>query len=205
MRTTTIARDPLGDFKKWIDARTATDPEIAAGERTVRGSRYGLSTLCQWMNTSEAQILRDFHELEPMDLPFIRMFSYMDPTLRDRVIAGEDPRPTKVMFCSREDGEIAHFYPSQIAVRFCFGPRDVYQILKIELVADPEGAFWCWHCFERNNYGMVYPDPRLLGMCFPYGLDSAEAVGHGVRVQVRVDVLDENPAPEERRSGRDSG
>ena len=107
--------------------------------------------------------------------------------------------PKGVMYCLRwADGRLRHFHPSQLAVRFCTGPQDVYTILQVKIVPDDQGEFWCWHDWRDNRYCMVFHDLLLLKVCFPYGLDSAEKACHGVRVRARVEIVDENPPPETR-------
>ncbi len=103
--------------------------------------------------------------------------------------------PNNRTFAQRKpDGSYAHFYRSRFSLTsLCGVPED--EVVEVLLIPDPEGGYWCWHDFERNEYCMCWHDFRLLEICFTYGIEPEEKRGKGIRVQVRIEeVRDERPA-----------
>lgn len=62
-------------------------------------------------------------------------------------------------------------------------------LLRVRLVEEVEGPYWCWEDATTKKWRMVYPAKLLLQVCFPYGLEIAEKTGQGRCIRVRVEEL----------------
>lgn len=83
-------------------------------------------------------------------------------------------------------GGFKNFQLSALGVRMCgISAEDV---VRVQLIPDDAGAYWCWHDYERDEYSMVWPSFVQLDMCFPYGIGAAEKQGRGTRVRVRAEL-----------------
>lgn len=102
-----------------------------------------------------------------------------------------------VMFCKRCDGKhesrFTAFYPSAFCVRL----HGAGAVLKVRVTEEPMTAdrdrHWGWWDLDGEGeprFVHVYPHQMLLDMCFPYGPEVEEQRGKGIRLPVRIEILD---------------
>ena len=85
-----------------------------------------------------------------------------------------------------------YFYLNTVCVEMC-GPGD---IIKVQVTEEPmtqnQDTYWGWWQFEDDAFVFVHPHQTLLNMCFPYGPEAEEKKGVGIRLPVKVEVLERN-------------
>lgn len=93
-----------------------------------------------------------------------------------------------------------HFYDFY-SNAFCVWLHEPDEVFRVRVTEDPERdrakpeGYWGWWSLERgdaNTFAYVYPHQTLLNMVFPYGPKVEEERGHGIRVPVKVEVLERN-------------
>ena len=104
------------------------------------------------------------------------------------------PRTT-VMFCRRAGGKHADrftaFYPHPNLVRM-HGPGPVLQVQVMEEpMTKDRDRHWGWWDLDvaEPRFAFVYPHQMLLDMCFPYGPEAEEKRGKGLRLPVKIEIL----------------
>lgn len=84
------------------------------------------------------------------------------------------------------DGSFVHIYGSKVQVKMCDTPLP---IVKIEMIPSNEGRYWGWLQAD-GEVSMIWPSFVRLAMCFAGGIDSSEALGRGVRIQLDARQVD---------------
>jgi hypothetical protein len=84
------------------------------------------------------------------------------------------------------DGSFAHIFGSKVQAKMCDTPLP---IVKIEMTPSDEGGYWGW-LQANGEVSMIWPSFVRLAMCFSGGIDSSEALGLGVRIQLDARQVD---------------
>jgi hypothetical protein len=106
----------------------------------------------------------------------------------------EQPKST-ILFCTDEHiGPVKepyydHFYPHPGVVRMC-GVKRVFKVLVEEDQSGSEDPYWGWWDNDKQMFLFVYRKQMLLNMCFPYGPEVQERRGDGIRLPVKITVLE---------------
>jgi len=77
------------------------------------------------------------------------------------------------------------FCPNTACMSLCGDPP----YYRVKLTPDPEGAYWTWHEFEKNEYRYTNHNRVGVEICFPYGLEIETTLGRGELIRVRVEEL----------------
>ncbi len=94
-------------------------------------------------------------------------------------------------FAHRTERGFVHVMPSRIAVEMC-GP---VEIVGVDVMEDPDGAFWAWEDSGTGRISFVFRSLIQLDVCFPDFTEGATRRGAGRRLRVRV--VDRNDAAPE--------
>lgn len=46
--------------------------------------------------------------------------------------------------------------------------------------------YWGWYDFELKEFSLIFPNYKLLFVCFPYGIKSAEDCGKGKAYRLKI-------------------
>ena len=46
--------------------------------------------------------------------------------------------------------------------------------------------YWGWYDFELKEFSLIFPNYKLLFVCFPYGIKSAEDCGKGKAYRLEI-------------------
>lgn len=86
------------------------------------------------------------------------------------------------------------FRGRKILEEFCGIPDPVMVKVRERSESDPISDYWGWEKSGKQGvFSPIQPSLGMLEMCFPYGLKSAEKSGQGRRVNLVVEIVDENP------------
>ncbi len=80
-----------------------------------------------------------------------------------------------------------HVFPTKFQVSLC-GSEPPVQVL---LTEDPEGPWWSWEDFSKNEISMIYPHRYLLEMCSPDFFDRDISQGRGQMLRLQISRLSE--------------
>jgi hypothetical protein len=71
------------------------------------------------------------------------------------------------------------------------------EVHPVTVIEDPEGGYWGWRKKDEPDSkmpSMIWPDRRLLSMCFAYGVDADIERGFGSIVRMRIEPRTRRPA-----------
>ena len=71
-----------------------------------------------------------------------------------------------------------------------YGSGPIFKVSMRAVRADESSPYWGWWDAERETISMIWPDKRLLNMCFPYGPKAEEERGRGLRVNLVLEELE---------------
>ena len=101
-----------------------------------------------------------------------------------------------MMYCHEQTGKngirFNDFYPHTVGVKMC-GSGEIFKVLVAEEpMANDKDTYWGWWNLKESRFVFVYPHQMLLYMCFAYGPEVEEEKGEGIRLPVKIEVLERN-------------
>jgi hypothetical protein len=105
------------------------------------------------------------------------------------------------MFCQeRPHHKGGTYYVDFYQNTFCVRASGATVIHKVQVTEDPERdrtnkeGYWGWWDLDgkEDRFMFVYAHQTLLNMCFPYGPEAEEQRGKGLRLPVKIEILEAN-------------
>jgi len=100
-------------------------------------------------------------------------------------------KPTR-LFCQEwrtsDKATLWDFFPSQMQVRMCMDERLPNPIVEVEVSQgqDMPDSYWAWWDIAGQRWTMVFPNKKLVEICFPYGSKAEEDRGRGKLLPVKI-------------------
>lgn len=79
------------------------------------------------------------------------------------------------------------FYDEPWMVVECGNPKSAVRHVRIS--PDEKGLYWAWWDKAEGQLMFFYPELWMVSGCFPYGVRTAEEIGQGKAMRVRVEEI----------------